>query len=716
MIMKKLAYFFRAFVLVLGLLTTLATYADVTINSTNFPDDNFRSYLLSLYPSGTITTAQINALTELNVSNKMISNMKGVEYFTELTYLNCYSNKLNSIDVTQNTKLTYLNVGYNNLTSLSVSQNTELEQLYLQGNKFTSFAVTGHSKLRTFWIFDNYTLTSLTCNNNVLTNFDVRGCTALTTLRCFENANLSTIQGLANCTAITYLDCEDCAITDLTAVNSMTRLETLLCRNNKLTTLTLTDKHYLKTIRANKNTLLTKLDCYGCALTSFNITDCTALKELNCNTNTDLTVIGGLSTCTALQELVCYCCALTDLTGVNNMSNLQRLVCSANNLTSLTINNKPNLWQLWVDDNDLLTRLDCNSNKLSNLNVAGCTQLDSLNCRANSPLTKITGLEDCTNLRSISCNSCAITDLDGLRGKASLERVSCSINQLSSMDFTGCNSLNYVICVLNEILEDGMQTMVNSLPVRPASSPGTLIAMYDGPDENNDMTEALAVEAFNKNWGVYAAVGSGIEPIVSLDKALNTPGGDIQFTTGGDYPWKLVADNGRIYAISGNAGVPNSTSTLTATVNVTTPNVSLMSSFQARGEGTSPIYDKCQFSVDGVEVYAFGSALGDGWNVNNEPLSLGRHTLTWTYTKDDSVNPAGDYFGLDEVYLMIYSVRGDVNSDGVVNINDVTSLIDYLLSGYFDGFDSVAADCNQDSNINISDLTTLIDYLLRESW
>jgi hypothetical protein len=238
--------------------------------------------------------------------------------------------------------------------------------------------------------------------------------------------------------------------------------------------------------------------------------------------------------------------------------------------------------------------------------------------------------------------------------------------------------------------------------------------MYDGPGENNDMTDVLAVEAYNKNWGVYSTAGSDNEPIVSLDKALNTSGGDIHFTSGGDYPWKLVIDNGgNIYAISGNAGVPNSTSTLTATVNVTTPNVSLISSFQARGEGTSLIYDKCQFSVDGVEVYAFGSALGDGWNVNNEPMSIGRHTLTWTYTKDDTVNPAGDYFGLDEVYLMIYSVRGDVNGDSVVNISDLTALIDLLLNG---GNSSPAADCNEDDKVDISDVTALIDYLLKGYW
>ena len=62
------------------------------------------------------------------------------------------------------------------------------------------------------------------------------------------------------------------------------------------------------------------------------------------------------------------------------------------------------------------------------------------------------------------------------------------------------------------------------------------------------------------------------------------------------------------------------------------------------------------------------------------------------------------------------SLRGDVNGDGGVNISDVTTLIDYLLSGNASGVNLTAADCNQDGSVNISDVTTLIDYLLSGSW
>lgn len=60
--------------------------------------------------------------------------------------------------------------------------------------------------------------------------------------------------------------------------------------------------------------------------------------------------------------------------------------------------------------------------------------------------------------------------------------------------------------------------------------------------------------------------------------------------------------------------------------------------------------------------------------------------------------------------------RGDVNLDDVVNIADVTSLIDYLLSGDATGISVENADCNLDNVVNIADVTSLIDYLLSGSW
>ena len=109
---------------------------DIEINATNFPDANFRSYLLSRsYGSdGVLTQDEINGVTYLFVNNKQIGSLKGIEYFTALTELYCYGNQLTTLDVSKNTALTYLSCAYNQLTTLDGLKNTALTNLSCYAN------------------------------------------------------------------------------------------------------------------------------------------------------------------------------------------------------------------------------------------------------------------------------------------------------------------------------------------------------------------------------------------------------------------------------------------------------------------------------------------------------------------------------------------------------------------------------------------------------
>ena len=197
----------------------------------------------------------------------------------------------------------------------------------------------------------------------------------------------------------------------------------------------------------------------------------------------------------------------------------------------------------------------------------------------------------------------------------------------------------------------------------------------------------------------------------SLDNALNVAGGSIHFTSTGTYSWIVKDEGGRTFAKSSNAGVPSSSSMLTSVVNVGRPSV-LSFDFQARGEG--PTYDRCMFSIDGAVQFVYGARDND-WETYSAEISEGSHTLTWVYIKDDSFNPDGDYFAVDNVAIKANSasIPGDADGDGDVNISDVTALIDYLLTGNTSGIDLDGADVNQDGKVNISDVTDLIDYLLK---
>ena len=59
-------------------------------------------------------------------------------------------------------------------------------------------------------------------------------------------------------------------------------------------------------------------------------------------------------------------------------------------------------------------------------------------------------------------------------------------------------------------------------------------------------------------------------------------------------------------------------------------------------------------------------------------------------------------------------VPGDVNGDGIVNVGDVTLLIDIML-GSATIEDYMTPDVNGDDDVNISDLTTLIDLMLSQA-
>ncbi|MBQ1745999.1 MAG: hypothetical protein II043_01815, partial [Muribaculaceae bacterium] len=59
----------------------------------------------------------------------------------------------------------------------------------------------------------------------------------------------------------------------------------------------------------------------------------------------------------------------------------------------------------------------------------------------------------------------------------------------------------------------------------------------------------------------------------------------------------------------------------------------------------------------------------------------------------------------------IGALPGDVDGNGIINIEDVTVLIDHLLSGLpIDG----NGDADGDGDINISDVTEIIDMLLNK--
>jgi hypothetical protein len=207
----------------------------------------------------------------------------------------------------------------------------------------------------------------------------------------------------------------------------------------------------------------------------------------------------------------------------------------------------------------------------------------------------------------------------------------------------------------------------------------------------------------NDDWSSFTTV------LPHLDHTLNVTGQSIHFTSSGDYTWSNEVAGERIYAKSGNQLIKSSTSTLTTTVTVGNDGGSVSFEYKAWGEGSS--WDVCRFMIDENIEFSYGAVQND-WTNYTAQLTPGTHTLTWIYKKDNSVDPTGDYFAIDNVAFtgLVTITPGDVNGDGEVNITDVTSLIDMLLEG--DVPVNAATDVNGDGEVNITDVTVLVDGLL----
>ena len=136
---------------------TISPTSDVEVSETNFPDANFRNWIKSQYygSDGVLTAEEIASVKTMNIYDKYIESLQGIEFFTALTALECQRNQLTSLDVSKNAALTTLSAFDNQLTSLNVNGCAAL--------------------------------TDLSCSGNQIASLSVAGCTALTNLTCYSN-------------------------------------------------------------------------------------------------------------------------------------------------------------------------------------------------------------------------------------------------------------------------------------------------------------------------------------------------------------------------------------------------------------------------------------------------------------------------------------------------------------------------------------------------
>ena len=260
-----------------GVKPTFIFETSLPINKNNFPDDSFRNYIKTHKAGGrdVLTVEEQRKVETIEVEGRNISSLKGIEAFPNLTELDCGNNSIQKLDLRQNPKLKTLKCNKNQLTKLDLSKNPDIDYLNCSENQLKQLDV---SNLKD--------LVMLNCSHNDLEQLDVRNSKFLETLYCSWNR-------------LTELDAD---------VTHKSRLVSVECQNNQLTSLIL-----------GQNKLLKKLNCAHNQLTQLNLNNMSALKELNC-ANNQLTVLD-----------------------VSDSPELTTLWLKNNHLTSLNLDNNPNL-------------------------------------------------------------------------------------------------------------------------------------------------------------------------------------------------------------------------------------------------------------------------------------------------------------------------------------------------------------------------------------
>ena len=153
-------------------------------------------------------------------------------------------------------------------------------------------------------------------------------------------------------TEITY-GLNNAGIRDMSEIKYFTALTSLVCSDNQLTSLDVSN-----------NTALTMLSCENNQLTTLDVSKNVALTDLRCGSNQLKSL--DVSMRTELEWLICDNNQLTSL-DVSNNTALMFLYCSDNQLTTLDVSNNTALMDLY-----------CYSNDITSLDVSTCHDLSAL--------------------------------------------------------------------------------------------------------------------------------------------------------------------------------------------------------------------------------------------------------------------------------------------------------------------------------------------------
>ncbi len=427
-------------------------------------------------PIGSLDFSHNIALNTVYCSNNSLNSLNLMNC-TALTYLECSSNSLTNIDFSQNTALTYIYCYDNMLSSLDVSNNAALQALVTYNNSLTMLDVSHNPLLNNFDCSFN-TLTSLNLANGNNTNLEFFNAVNNPNLFCVQvdDVDYSTNYWIDNVDANAHfsLNCNCSDIVNIpnaafktalladTAINTNGDGEIQFCEAEAFHgTMDVSHLFISSLTGIEAFTSLTGLICFNNYLNSFDISHNIALTYLDCSQNQISNL--DVSNNTSLAELHCADDMLDNLDVTHNTA-LITLYCN-NNIYS----NYNNLISLDMSHNTALTYLDCSgNNSLSSLDVSHCTALTDLYCW-NDLLTSI-NVTNNPALNTLYCyDNTVLSSLD-LSHNIALTDLVCYDNSLNNLDVSHNTALLYLQCAYNNLTSLDVSLNTSLIELTPANN------------------------------------------------------------------------------------------------------------------------------------------------------------------------------------------------------------------------------------------------------
>ncbi len=162
----------------LSLLLLLLLSGVANAQIVNIPDANFKAKLIALgidtNTDGEIQQSEAQMPISLNVSDSNISDLTGIEYFTNLHFLECRDNSLSNLNLTGLSYLQVVDCSSNLLITLNLTGVENLDWLTCSDNLLTSLNGVSSS------------VTILRCGNNRLTSLNANSLTKSLCIGMFQ--------------------------------------------------------------------------------------------------------------------------------------------------------------------------------------------------------------------------------------------------------------------------------------------------------------------------------------------------------------------------------------------------------------------------------------------------------------------------------------------------------------------------------------------------